>query len=133
MFFSNHPRQDRFPKNYTAHRLRPQDAVHHPNSMKIAVNPSVYPPVNPDTLYESANESSKLMKDASLLLDKLATSKDYGKQLMDHAQRSENAEVSRMIKSIGLSSEVKVSYNPDSIRIQLKSNSAEMMITLRWR
>ncbi|RHW33392.1 hypothetical protein D1B33_15200 [Lysinibacillus yapensis] len=132
MYFSNQPRQVQFPFDYTAHRPLPKP-VGYPDYLEFAVNPPVFPPVNPDMLHQSANDSNQLMKDASILLDQLSTSKSFGRQLMDHAQRSENAQVSRLIKSLGLTSEIKVSYNPDNIRIQLRSKGAEMVISLRWR
>lgn len=99
---------------------------------------SPFPAVNPDLLYESAQVSRKLMAEASVVLEKLATSKDFDSQLMDAAQRSNNEEVNRLIRSIGIMSDVDVHYTPDGLRLEFKSHVADqeccqLTIALRWR
>lgn len=100
--------------------------------------PSPYPPVDPELLYESANQSSKLMKEASMVLDKLASSKEFGARLMDVAQQSKTEEVERLIHSVGITSDVDVTYNPDGLELVFKSkvknlDCCKLSISLRWR
>ena len=95
-------------------------------------------PVNPDQLHQSANQTKILMKEASLVLDKLANSKEFDKQLMTAAQSSQNEEVKRLIKSIGVTSDVEVRYTPDGLRLEFKSaidgyDCCKLHIALRWR
>lgn len=97
-----------------------------------------YPEVDPNLLYHSANESKKLMKEASIVLNKLSESKEFDAKLMYAAQASDIEEVKRLIYSIGVTSEVDVQYNPDSLRLEFTSQVANMdccrlLIALRWR
>lgn len=97
-----------------------------------------YPPVDPNLLYQSANETKKLMKEASIVLDKLADSKDFDTKLMYAAQASDLEEVNRLIASIGITSKVDVSYNPDGLRLTFSSqvsstDCCRLVIALRWR
>ena len=79
-----------------------------------------------------------LMVEASKLLDRLATSKDFATALMEAAQRSEMEEVKRLIHSIGITSRVDVEYNPDGLRLEFKADvrgveCCRLLIALRWR
>ncbi len=101
-------------------------------------NRSPFPAVDPDLLYESANQSNKLMKEASMVLDKLASSKEFGARLMDVAQHSNNEEVERLIHSVGITSDVAITYNPDGLQLEFKSKVKEidcckLVVSLRWR
>jgi uncharacterized protein YicC (UPF0701 family) len=101
-------------------------------------NPRQLPPVDPNILYQSANETKKLMKDASIVLDKLSVSQEFDAELMYAAQASDIEEVRRLIHSIGVMSEVNVHYNPDGLRLEFKSQVAsidccKLSIALRWR
>lgn len=96
------------------------------------------PPVDPNQLNLSAKQTRILMKEASRVLDKLADSKEFGRKLMTAAQASQNAEVKRLIKSIGVTSDVEVRYTPDGLRLELKSateghDCCKLQIALRWR
>ncbi|MFD1039634.1 hypothetical protein ACFQ3N_14690 [Virgibacillus byunsanensis] len=95
-------------------------------------------PVDPELLYESANESKKLMEDASKVLEKLSQSKEFDTKLMYAAQVSDTEEVERLIHSLGVTSEVNVNYNPDGLRLEFKSKVKEidccrLVVSLRWR
>ncbi|WP_163538476.1 hypothetical protein [Gracilibacillus sp. YIM 98692] len=97
-----------------------------------------FPPVNPDLLYQSANESKKLMNEASMVLNKLSESKEFDAQLMYAAQASDIEEVNRLIHSIGVTSDVDIHFNPDSLRLEFTSKVAnidccKLSIALRWR
>ncbi|MFD2924411.1 hypothetical protein [Halobacillus naozhouensis] len=96
------------------------------------------PNVDPNLLYQSANESKKLMKDASMVLNKLSDSKEFDAELMYAAQASDLEEVQRLIHSIGVTSDVDIQYNPDGLRLEFRSEVANMdccrlYIALRWR
>lgn len=95
-----------------------------------------YPPVDPDRLYQSANQSQQLMADANKLVQRFATSKDFCTQVMDAAQRNNRDEVQRLIKSSGVDSDVTMYFNPDGLRLEFKSANIEccqLLIVLRWR
>jgi hypothetical protein len=97
-----------------------------------------YPPVDPNLLYQSANQSKKLMKDASMVLNKLAEAKEFDAKLMYAAETSDIEEVKRLIHSIGVTSDVDIKYNPDSIRLEFTSKEANLdccrlLMALRWR
>ncbi|MBM7573622.1 hypothetical protein [Aquibacillus albus] len=96
------------------------------------------PPVDPNLLYQSANETKKLMEDASTVLDKLADSKEFDTELMYAAQASDYEEVERLIHSLGITSNVNVQFNPDGLRLEFQSqvtslDCCHLTITLRWR
>ncbi|WP_164220045.1 hypothetical protein [Virgibacillus sp. YIM 98842] len=99
-----------------------------------------FPPVDPDMFYESANEMKNLINDASEILDRLATSKDFAKQLMLAAQESDMEEVTRLIHTANIVSDLDVNYNPESLRLDFKKKTEEneieccrLLVTLRWR
>lgn len=95
-----------------------------------------YPPVDADLLNQSANETKKLMAEASMVLNKFATSKEFGEKIMDSAQRSNMEEVKRLISSVGVKSDVKIKYNPDGLHLEFNSKLADccrLEIVLRWR
>lgn len=109
-----------------------------PRMLQNTAKPSPYPAVNPNLLYESARESRKLMAEASVVLDKLATSIEFDSQLMAAAQRSDDQEVDRLIRSLGITSDVDATYNPDGLRLEFKSSVADqeccrLLVALRWR
>ncbi|RUL49880.1 MULTISPECIES: hypothetical protein [Lysinibacillus] len=96
-----------------------------------------YPPVDSDLLYQSANESKKLMEDASKVLERLSTSRDFDTRIMDHAQQSDMEEVKRLIDSIGITSKVDIHFNPDGLRLEFSSevegsDCCKLTISLRW-
>jgi hypothetical protein len=97
-----------------------------------------YPEVDPGFLFESANETRKLMKEASIVLDRFADSKDFDKKVMAAAQESNMDEVERLIKSIGITSDVDVQFNPDGLRLEFNSkvqdtDCCKLTVALRWR
>ncbi|MDN4495613.1 hypothetical protein [Ureibacillus aquaedulcis] len=107
-----------------------------PNQNPQPSNRPPYPPVDADILYESANQSNKLMKEASMVLGKLASSKEFGARLMDVAQRSNTKEVERLIQSVGITSDVVVYYNPDGLEMEFRARNLDcckLSISMRWR
>ncbi|WP_112180774.1 MULTISPECIES: hypothetical protein [Paraliobacillus] len=97
-----------------------------------------FPPINPNLLYQSANETRRLMKDANMVLDKLSNSKEFNTELMYAAQSSNKKEVNRLINSLGLASDVTIDFNPDGLHLEFKSQveskeCCHLKIALRWR
>jgi len=97
-----------------------------------------YPDVNPKVLNQSAQASKNLMEEASLVLDKLATSEEFSTALMSAAQESNTTEVKRLIHSLDVTSDVDITYNPDGLHLEFKSNIADihcctLTVALRWR
>ncbi|RSK28414.1 hypothetical protein EJF36_16925 [Bacillus sp. HMF5848] len=97
-----------------------------------------YPEVNPDLFNQSAIAMQKLMKEASLVLKKIADSKQFAMKLMSAAQESNLAQVDELIKSTGISSKVDTSYTPDGIKLKLSSKAGDtdcchLTISMRWR
>lgn len=109
-----------------------------PSSPPPANQTPVYPPVNSDYFNESAKSSRKLLSEASLLLNHLATSKEFGNKVMTAAQRSDTAEVTRLIRSLGITTNVVIRYNPDGFHIEFVSqvkniDCCRLTVALRWR
>ncbi|PMC39165.1 hypothetical protein CJ195_04305 [Bacillus sp. UMB0899] len=96
-----------------------------------------FPDVNPTMFEQSAKSMQMLMKEASLVLNKLAQSKDFATKVMYAAQQSNMNEVDKLIKSTGIKSTVKTSFNPDGIQMKLTSSIGEaecchLTVSLRW-
>lgn len=96
-----------------------------------------YPAVDPTLFHQSAIAMKALLKDASLLLTKLAESKDFGSKIMAAAQQSNTKEVEKLIKSTGIKSKVATSFTPDGITLKLSSTAGgteccHLTIALRW-
>lgn len=111
---------------------------HHPYWQNNYFPIRQYPPVDPNLLYQSANESKKLMDEAGMVLDKLSESEEFDAELMYAAQDSDIEEVTRLIQSIGVTSDIDIDYNPDGLRLEFTSKVADMeccrlFIALRWR
>lgn len=119
--------------NITRHSVFPDPVSYYPY-------PSIrkFPEVDPTLFKESAEEMRILMRDASHILAKLAESKDFAKKVMAAAQASNDKEVDRLLKTTGIQSHVKATFNPDGLNLQLEasvggSKSSLLTIALRWR
>ncbi|MGM0875326.1 MAG: hypothetical protein ACQEWV_11085 [Bacillota bacterium] len=97
----------------------------------------LYPGVDTSLLEQSAKSMQNLMKEASLVLNKLAESKPFANKIMYAAQHSNMKEVEMLIQSTGIKSKVKTSFNPDGINFKLSSkvgssDCCHLTIALRW-
>ncbi|MFC3883564.1 hypothetical protein ACFOU2_08600 [Bacillus songklensis] len=97
-----------------------------------------YPDVDATLFTQSAISMQQLMKEASILLNKFAESKDFAYKVMSAAQKSNVKEVERLIKTTGIKSKVITTYNPDGITLKLSSkvgtsDCCHLTIVLRWR
>lgn len=96
-----------------------------------------FPEVDPGLLYDSANETKKLMKEVSMVLDRFASSKEFDEQVMTAAQESNVEEVRRLIQSIGITADVDIQVNPDGLRLDFVSmvndtKCCRLTVALRW-
>jgi len=119
--------------NITHHSVFPDPKTNYPSPYYRKL-----PEVDPSLFKESAQEMRILMLDASKMLAKLAGSKEFAKQVMAAAQASNSKEVVRLLKSTGIKSDVKATYNPDSLNLKLEASvggtkASELTIALRWR
>ncbi|WP_445492365.1 hypothetical protein [Niallia sp. 03133] len=73
------------------------------------------PNVNTNQLIQSAQDSLSLLKDAEIILTKIAQSSEFSRQLMSAAQASQIQAVNKLIQSLGLNNLPRISYNPDGI------------------
>ena len=96
-----------------------------------------FPPVDTHQLNESVNRFQELMKQANLLLSRLAGDPEFAKELMSEAQQSNTAKVKELILSTGITIEAKTEYTPTGIRIilensEIKGQCCDLLVALRW-
>lgn len=97
-----------------------------------------FPPVDPNLFNHSAKEMRKLMNDTSIVLDRLADSIEFSEAVMNAAQESNQKEVERLIESTGISSNVGISFTPDNLHLEFKSDiegreCCILNVAIRWR
>lgn len=68
----------------------------------------------------------------------MADSKPFATKVMSAAQMSDTKEVERLIQSIGVKSNNKVTYNPDGIHLKFWSDvkgtkCCQLDMAIRWR
>jgi hypothetical protein len=93
--------------------------------------------VNPQLFMTSAKYMQSLMKDASVLLERMADSKEFAKQLMSNAQESKQKLVEDQIKHTGIQNIPVVSYTPDGLKLDFSRdidtmNCCNLTLTVRW-
>lgn len=121
--------------------IHPQVALPSPayrlpyTSLAVGLRP--YQDVDATLFHQSAIAMQALMKDASILLNKLAESKEFDSKIMAAAQQSNTTEVEQLIKSTGIKSKVHTSFNPDGITLKLSSKvgnteCCHLTIAMRW-
>jgi hypothetical protein len=96
-----------------------------------------FPDVDSTLFEQSAKSMQNLMKEASLVLNKLAISKPFANKIMYEAQQSNKKEVEKLIKSTGIKSKVETIFNPDGINLKLSSkvggsDCCHLTIGLKW-
>ncbi len=97
-----------------------------------------YPEADPTLFHQSAGSFKKLMSDATIVLNKLADSKEFAHQVMKAAQQNNKDEVEKLIQSTGVKETVDIDYNPDAITLEMtskveKTDCCKLVMTLRWR
>ena len=74
----------------------------------------VLPEVNPTTFIESAKEVNNLLKEVVKISDNLINT-NIGKKIIEAAQKSDTAEIQRLIQSIGIGHDIGITYTPYGI------------------
>ncbi|MGG3624856.1 hypothetical protein ABES25_15000 [Bacillus gobiensis] len=90
------------------------------------------PPVNPQIFMQSAKQSTLLLKQAEILVLKLSGSPDLSKKIMAAAQESNEKAVLQLLKQTGVTSDMRVMFNPDGIHIELSQANEKVTLFLRW-
>ena len=101
--------------------------------------PRQYPQVDVNVFTKSIKTYRLLMDQGSILLDRLGDS-DFDVKLMSAAQKGNNSEVDRLIKSIGLKVPVTTKYTPTGVTFELKAhtdphvpmNCCTLKVQLQW-
>ena len=94
---------------------------------------SSFPPININRFEASVKQMQRIMQQARLLIDKIASSDQFAKDLMNAAQHSNNETVEKLIKSIGITMEFKTKYTPDGIQIILiEKDCCSLTLLLEW-
>lgn len=72
------------------------------------------PEINTETFIESAREVNLLLREAVLLSNQIINT-NLGRELMEAGQKSDTAEIRRLLRAIGITQNVDISYTPHSI------------------
>lgn len=88
----------------------------------------MYPNVDITQFTQSAKAIQKLFKDATAISSKIANDPVFAKQLMEKAQQSKQEEVQKQLQSIGIGSEINISFNPNTIHITLSPKKASRLV-----
>lgn len=96
-----------------------------------------YPPINTKLFIQSANKTLSFIKDAEKIVEKLAKSEVYSKNLMILAQQSKVKEVKKMMVDIGLKTNPEVHYTPSGLVIRFSAGANELnccllQMNIRW-
>ncbi|MZQ82568.1 hypothetical protein GQF01_10645 [Paenibacillus sp. 5J-6] len=109
---------------------------HYPHFNKHSTIPRDYPTVDSKILSNSIVSSNHLLKDASLLTQKLAEPA-IARELMTHAQQGNQKEVDRIVHSFGCKSMIVTSYSPSSVKFTIEPGAndipcCEVTLLLKW-
>jgi hypothetical protein len=131
-YYYTYPNPSYFPPNhyYVPH-------PHHTAYRPYPYQQRPLPPVNPSLFMTSAKDMEVIMKDASILLEKMARSKKFSLDLMTAAQNSNQDKVNEMVKNTGVKTVPKVSYTPDGLKLDFSSYAenpecCHLSLSLRW-
>ncbi|MCT2535871.1 hypothetical protein NC661_08110 [Aquibacillus koreensis] len=96
-----------------------------------------YPEVNTQQLKMSAKALRPLMQDANNILESFSSSEDFAYKVMDAAQKSETDNIKTYIRELGITRDVEIKYNPDSIQLRLVNQTnqidcCKLSISLHW-
>lgn len=85
----------------------------------------------------SAKYMQSLMKDASVLLERMADSREFARKLMSAAQESKQQLVNDQIKNTGIQNIPNVSFTPDGLKLTFSTNvdsvnCRNLTLSIRW-
>ena len=104
---------------------QPQPPVYpnyHNNNPNYHPIPRQYPQVDVNVFKKSIKSYRLLMDQGSILLDRLGDS-DFDVKIMSAAQQGNNAEVDKLIKSIGLKVPVRTKFTPTGVTFDLTAHA----------
>ena len=107
--------------------------------MPSILPPRTYPPVDTKIFSESIKSFRLLMEQGSILLDRLGNH-PFSHKIMSAAQQGNQAEVNRLIHSLGLKVPVKTSYTPTGVNFELTTQTnpaapvscCTLTINMKW-
>ena len=79
--------------------------------------PMTFPPVDAHAFQKAAKESTRLVADASLITQQISGSLSFGQRIM---------------KQIGVKSNIDIRFSPEGIRIYLSLSSSRLFLLLQW-
>ncbi|WP_431027186.1 hypothetical protein [Lysinibacillus sp. LZ02] len=135
MYYNSYPYYV-YPPHYPVWLMAQHVAT--PSQRQIAMptnepNRSPFPPVNIQKLETSVKQMQNIVQQVQLLLDKIAKSEQFAHELMNEAQRSNQAAVDQLIKSVGITLQFEAKYTPDGIRIVFtEKNCCSLTLILQW-
>lgn len=99
--------------------------------------PDGYPPVDPSIFIASADSTYTLVEQTARVIDRLRKKKELASAVMDAAQRGDKAEVTRLIRNIGVQSRLEVKFTPEGIQLifdteSLEERCCELVVKMRW-
>ncbi|PIK27327.1 inner spore coat protein [Bacillus pumilus] len=94
--------------------------------------PMTFPPVDAHSFQRAAKESARLVADASLITQQISSSLSFAQRMMEAAERSDTTSVIRMLKQIGVKSNIDIRFSPEGIRIYLSMTSSRLFLLLQW-
>ncbi|WP_432361270.1 hypothetical protein [Sporosarcina sp. UB5] len=134
MYYSSYPysfysRQQAFLPVHPAYIAMP--------SRTLQNGQSAYPPVDTRKFNNSAKRFKEVMNQANRFIDTLNGSNDFARRFMDAAQRSDQQEVERLVRSTGVTIKFTLNYTPSGIRIDFNNKDAQnlcctMRMELSW-
>ena len=95
------------------------------------------PKADPDMFMNSARQTRLLLKNADLLLQKLADSKPLSLDIMNAAQESKHEKVTELVKSTGVEKISEVTYNPNGLIVTFidepnNIDCCHLILKIRW-
>jgi hypothetical protein len=111
----------------------------HPNIPYSPAYSSYRSPPRIDTtiFMNSARQTQLFIRDADLILRKLAGSKQFSLNIMNAAQESKHAQVTELIKSTGIKKVPVASYSPNGLTLtftdeQNDIDCCHLILKVRW-
>lgn len=94
--------------------------------------------LNPQLFMDSAKGSQKILNDANKIVQKVANDRNFAHEVMVASRNSQFDRVNQLLKSIGINSDLEIWFNPDGIRIELRSGTSEkgkstLILSLAWQ
>lgn len=95
-------------------------------------------PLEPKLFMKSASEGKALLDESRKIVDRISSDKAFAKEMMEAARNGNITKVNRLIAETGVEVSVEITFDPDGIRFELKSESSQqyyskLTLYLRWQ